>query len=266
MKMEKKFELLLKIIFILLGMIFIFFIAVSLVSLGKLLYFPAKNEYVYDRSSIDKFSKSIYNPMQTGHFHILDQKVYSDDKNPSMCLLCHGNFCHAKSKKLRSYYNMHTFYLTCETCHIRKKKNENILFRWFDDNSGKPLNKIKGSNGSYMAKIVPVKGSYGSSDRLDIFPNEKLARDYMIYKNRYSEEKKKKIQEELMKHISKEAVTCKECHIIDGYLNFSELGYSAFRVNELTNLEIMQLIDEYKNFYLPTMFDPAVSEKNRSND
>ena len=54
-----------------------------------------------------------------------------------MCLRCHGNFCHNKSEEFRSYYNMHTFFLACETCHIRKEQGSAIQFKWFDDKTGR---------------------------------------------------------------------------------------------------------------------------------
>jgi len=64
-----------------------------------------------------------------------------------------------------------------------------------------------------------------------------------------------------MDHISEEALSCKECHRKDGYINFNVLGYNPERISRLTQLEIMQLIDEYKEFYLPTMFDPRKAGK-----
>jgi len=258
--MQKAWNIFLKLISNFLGFIFIIFIIVCLVSLGKFLYFPSKTKAVLpEYTPTEKFSKTIEQPFGKEHFHILDQTVYSDAESTSICLQCHGNFCHTKSKELRSFYNMHSFYLACETCHIRIKEGEKILFQWFDNLTGKVVKEIKGQNGSYGAKIVPLK----EGERLDKFPKEDLAFKYMKFKDTYSEEEKKRIQDELMKHISKEPLTCKECHKRDGYLNFSTLGYSQERINQLTRLEIIKLIDEYKEFFIPTMFDPSVVGKLR---
>ena len=240
------------------GVLLILFVIFGITSLGKFLYFPSKTKAVLPEYSVtEKFTKTIERAMETGHFHILDETVYSDEENAPMCLRCHGNFCHAKSKELRSFYNMHSFYLTCETCHIRKGEVEEVSFQWFDDKTGEVVKEPKGKDGSYGAKIVPVK----DGERLDKFPKEKLALEYMKLEDTYTEEEKKKIQDELMKHVSEEAITCKECHKRDGYLDFSIVGYSQTRIKELTQLEIIKLIDEYKKFYLPTMFDPSVVRK-----
>lgn len=241
-----------------LGFLLVLFIIFSITCLAKFLYFPSKTKAVLpEYSPVEKFTKTIERPLETEHFHILDKTVYSNKENAPMCLQCHGNFCHAKSETLRSFYNMHTFYLACETCHIRKKEGEDITFKWFDDKTGDVVKELKGKVGSYGAKIVPLK----DGERLDAFPQEELAREFMSKKDAYTEDEKKKIQDELMKHISKEAVACNECHKRKGYLNFSTLGYNQARISELSRLEIIKLIDEYNDFYLPTMFDPSSVRK-----
>lgn len=258
--MKQSPNIFLKLIYNLFGLFFFLGIIVGLICLGKFLYFPSKPKAVPEQVPVDKFSKTIDQPLGLGeHFHLLDQIVYSDAENAPICLQCHGNFCHAESKELRSFYNMHSFYLACETCHIRKGEGEKMAFQWFDNSTGAVIKELKGKDGSYGAKIIPVKGT----ERLDKFPKEDLALKYMKLKDTYTEEEKKKIQDELMKHISKEAITCKECHKRDGYINFSALGYSQVRINELTRLEIIKLIYEYKEFFIPTMFDPSVVGKLR---
>lgn len=241
-----------------LGFLFLLLIFLSLIALGKFLYFPSKTRAVLpEYSRTEKFTKTIERPLETGHFHILDEVVYSDEYNAPLCLRCHGNFCHAESKELRAFYNMHSFYLACETCHIRPQEGESFGFQWFDNKTGGAVTEIQGKKGSYGAKIVPLRGD----GRLDVFPKEALALEFMKMRDTYTEDERNKIQEELMEHISKEAVTCKECHQRQGYLPLSVLGYSQSRIDHLAQLEVIKLIDEYTKFYLPTMFDPGVAGK-----
>ncbi len=259
--MSRSTNIFLRLIGNFLGVVFAVVTAICVFLLLKFLYFPAKPTAVPEEQPVNKFTKTIVHPVRANeHFHILDEEVYSDADNAPLCLQCHGNFCHTESKELRSFYNMHTFYVACETCHIRKKEGEAISFKWFDNKSGQQVTQIVGQQGSYGAKIVAVK----DGKRLDVFPKEALAREYMANEAGYSEAEKKKIQEELMAHISEEAVTCKECHQQDGYIDLASLGYTQNYINRLVRLEIMQLIDEYKEFYLPTMFDP--SKAGRKND
>lgn len=233
-----------------LGFLFFLLIIVGLAGLFKFLYFPSKTKAVPEDKNIDKFSKTIDRPREAGHFHLLDESVFSDEENATICLKCHGNFCHKKSKDFRAYYNMHTFYIACETCHIRKKEGEKIVFKWFDDKSGDVVKELIGSAGNYGAKIVPVK----AGQRLDKFPEEELAIDFMKNQDTYTEEEKKKIQDQLMQHISKEPVACRECHQRRGYLNFKKLGYVATRSDELSGVAIVKMLLEYEEFYLPDVF------------
>ena len=111
---------------------------------------------------------------------------------------------------------------------------------------------------SIAASLVPalIEGEAGSG-------KEALALEFMKMRDTYTEEERKKIQEELMQHISKESVTCKECHRPQGYLPLSTIGYSQARIEELTQLEVIKLIDEYTKFYLPTMFDPDAAGRKK---
>lgn len=239
----------------LLGMLFFLTVIALLFFLFKFLYFPSRPETDNQQLPLEKFSMGIDQPLGAEHFHILDPQPYPHLDNAPLCLKCHGNYCHEKSEKFRSFYNMHTFYLACETCHIRIPPEQTVTFTWFDDKSGKEINTLLGERGRYNAKIVPVK----AGKRLDDFPRKQLALEYMQRKNSYSKNEKEAAQKKLMSHISEKALTCRECHKKDGYLNFSRLGYNQLRIEKLTNLEILQLLEEYKDFYLPTMFDPEKS-------
>lgn len=149
---------------------------------------------------------------------------------------------------------MHTFFLACETCHIRKEQNSAIRFTWFDDKTGTELKQVKGQNENYGAKIVPVKPDGHGFERLDVLPEIKLAFDFLKNKDSYAPEQKEKIKQQLMKHISREPVTCEECHCKQGYLNYSELGYDALRAADLSRIEIVKMIKEYKDFKFPVIF------------
>ncbi|MCK5513152.1 MAG: hypothetical protein KAJ00_01530, partial [Deltaproteobacteria bacterium] len=89
--------LILHMLYNLLGFLFLLFIIVSVASLAKFLYYPSHREAVSKEIPPDKFSKTIRQTVGSGHFHILDETVYTDVENAPICLQCHGNFCHDKS-------------------------------------------------------------------------------------------------------------------------------------------------------------------------
>ena len=238
------------------GLFLICFILVNLYALGTFLYSTPSVEAVPDKGDRppEQFSKSIEEPFGADHFHLLDETVYSDLENAPICLACHGNYCHVKNEMLRSFYNMHTFFLACETCHLRPSPGDTFFFRWFNDKTGAVVEELVGTDGNYGAKIVPCK----NNQRLDAFQKEALALDYMKLKDTYTEDEKKRIQGELMEHIAEKPITCEECHSKESYLNYEDLGYTFVRSFELSRIEIVKISKEYLEFHLPTMFDPSV--------
>jgi DNA-directed RNA polymerase subunit M/transcription elongation factor TFIIS len=257
--MEEPGNLLKKVISNLFGIFLLLFIIVGLVALGQFLYSTPYLEFATEEEvTPEKFSKSIERKIGAEHFHILDETVYTDVENAPVCLQCHGNFCHVKSEKLRSFYNMHTFFLACETCHIRVEKEEKVVFQWFDDKTGEVVKELKGTTGNYGAKIVPLKGG----KRMDSFPKKELALEYMKLKDTYTEEDKKMIQDELMAHVSKEPIACEECHQKKAYFDYKALGYNQARSAELSRIEIVEMSKDYEDFHMPTMFDPGVVNGN----
>ena len=88
-----------------------------------------------------------------------------------------------------------------------------------------------------------------------------MALDFMKNKDRYTQEERDKIKQQLMKQVAKKPVTCEECHCKQGYLNYGELGYDAVRAADLSRIEIVKMIKEYKDFKFPVIFG---SEKNNS--
>jgi hypothetical protein len=77
----------------------------------------------------------------------------------------------------------------------------------------------------------------------------------MQNKDSYTPEQKETIKQKLMKHVSKKPVICAECHSKQKYLNYSELGYDATRSADLSRIEIVKLIEEYKDFKFPVIFN-----------
>jgi len=246
----------LKLICNLLGFLALLAIIFCLYGLARFLYFQQPHRQIVAREQgvPEKFTKKLRRDIGTGHFHVSDEPITTDIESAPMCLRCHGNFCHNKSEEFRSYYNMHTFFLACETCHIRKEQDSVIRFKWFDDKTGRELQAIQGQNENYGAKIVPVWPTAQGLERLDAFPEKKLALDFMKNKDSYSPEEKEKIKQQLMKQVSKKPVTCEECHCKQGYLNYSELGYAAARAADLSRIEIVRMIKEYKDFKFPVIF------------
>lgn len=218
-------------------------------------------------------------PYIEGRFHNIGFPIQQD--KASMCVHCHGNVPHDSSKEVRSFLNMHAFYLACETCHIQPKEaNKSWSFRWYDKDDGlivsnpQALIEIEDSfkaadssrnyptYGNYGAKIVPgimdtdtFKLLYSSKER-------SFAERYILEQDNLKPEQKSQMKRVIHKKVNKTPLQCDGCHQSkEPYIPFAELGYPPRRVNELTNTAVVGMIKKYKEFYIPSFLSPGQGQK-----
>ena len=203
--------------------------------------------------------KKTYSKME--HFHNVDESLDVKKRVPTLCLICHGNYPHTKSKEVRSLYNMHTFFCACETCHTKATK---VTYLWFDNYSGEQIPEIKERvpdgvyAGNYGARIVPcVANKIGKYQRLDQPITEEYAKQYLELWSQYSYDQQSKAKAEVHKRLTDKPVSCSECHRRkDPVLDFEALGYPKHLCDEFTGTEVAGMVSKYKSLYLPTMFPP----------
>ncbi len=215
----------------------------------------------------------IEQPYIEGRFHHIGFEVQPD--NASMCVRCHGNVPHDKSKEVRSFLNMHAFYTACETCHIRPENNEpKWSFRWYDKETG-----VQSANPTVLVEIenmyehpedpyYPTYGNYGAKIAPGIVENNlfsflKTQKDkafvdrYIKEQDQLSEQQRSQMKKLVHKDINKKPIECNQCHQEKSpYLPFASLGYPPRRVDELTNTSVVGMIDKYKEFYIPNFLTP----------
>lgn len=233
-----------------------------------------------NRKKTDLGYRVIEQPYMEGRFHHIGFSIQKD--KASICVQCHGNVPHDASREVRSFLNMHTFYLACETCHsVPEDSSVDRGFSWYNKDTGRiednplALVKIEGMfaneeeerqypvYGNYGAKIAP---SYNDSGEIKLLHGQKemaFAERYKKEQERLAPEKKSQMKKVIHRKVSKEPVQCKQCHQEEApYIPFAELGYPPTRVRELTNVGVVGMIRKYKTFYLPSFLNPGgVEEK-----
>ncbi|MDH5517692.1 MAG: hypothetical protein OEY36_07720 [Gammaproteobacteria bacterium] len=230
------------------------------------------------RKQTDLGYRLIDQPYMEGRFHHIGFNIQKD--NASTCVQCHGNVPHDESREIRSFLNMHTFYLACETCHsMPDKDSKPWLFKWYDKDSGKiahnpkDLIKIEDLNaskdakrqypvyGNYGAKIAPAENDSGEIKFLHGKKEMAFAQSYKTKQDLLTPEKKSQMKRVIHRKVSKKPVQCKQCHQEDQpYISFAELGYPPSRVKELTNVGAVGMIEKYKTFYMPALLKPGGAE------
>ncbi len=191
----------------------------------------------------------------------------------SVCRTCHGTYPHYSDEKTRSFMNIHSKRMACESCHIRpmsqikelKKvidwrvpsvedrriidavstknmKRKPIVYKWYNGNLdiiSSPL-ALEGDNGS---KILPFKK--GKKGRLTVLRVDERTRELP---RGYD--------------VSPIAIECKECHVKKGLIDFVELGYAEKpdarfpkgRVENMQKLREFEMLQKWEKFLIPSLF------------
>lgn len=218
--------------------------------------------------------KLIDQPYIEGRFHHIGFNIQKD--NGSICIRCHGNIPHDKSKEIRSFLNMHTFYLACETCHATPDDGApEWAFSWYDKDTGQvtgnPLalleiakpNKTKAeiakfSYGNYGAKVAPGVDNSGKMTLLHGDKEMAFVERYIAEQDQLRPGQKSQMKRVIHRRVHKEPMQCKQCHQKEEpYIPFAKLGYSPSRIEQLTNVEVISMIDKFKKFYIPTLLKPG---------
>ncbi len=200
-----------------------------------------------------------------GHFHNVDETINIERQNTSLCLKCHGTYPHSKARDVRSFLNAHAFFMACEVCHIRRDRGQVVVYKWIKAGTGEELQVLDGPPGNYGGIIVPFLREKGHLKRLDQALNRKAILKYIESRNSLTADEAAELKLRIHKKISSRPVFCDECHRKKGYLDFEKLLYPPHRIEILTSTEVVGMIKKYKEFYLPTMFDPEMIMMNRFN-
>jgi DNA-directed RNA polymerase subunit M/transcription elongation factor TFIIS len=75
----------------------------------------------------DKEKIEIRENLAVGPFHFR-KKPIETEKQP-FCVTCHLSRPHLENTRSRSFLNMHTRYVSCETCHLEPDERE-VSYRW----------------------------------------------------------------------------------------------------------------------------------------
>lgn len=202
------------------------------------------------------------------HFHNtpLEDKPLLGKKN--VCFYCHGDFPHSKEPMIRTLMNMHTQFIGCMTCHNdpRKVKESTLTFDWLNysgiEVKGKPFGTSKdpktgylSATDDYFSKIVAYSQQDNEKQLLEITEDTPAAMEFLEIRDILSDIDKEAIKKSFHKIVMPKGRFCSRCHTEEekSYLPFRKLGFSERRINDVTNLNIIGLVEKYKTFYMPNL-------------
>lgn len=206
------------------------------------------------------------------HFHNPANSLALEGKK-SVCFYCHGDFPHFQQRMIRTLLNMHTQFIGCMTCHADPEKidEDKISLKWLNFSGIEVSGPLFGTDydtetgfliptDDYYSKIVAYLNVEGTQKLLEITEDDPMAIDFVKVQEKLKGRDRAAVKKSLHEIVAPIGRFCTKCHaeVDKSFIPFKELGFSDNRINELTNLNIIGLVQKYKQFYMPDIMERDV--------
>ncbi len=211
----------------------------------------------------DRTESNIINDLSVSPFH--KRTVLPKTKKQSLCLTCHLPLPHRKNERSRTFINMHSRYIACETCHFRPKK---IMLHYYwlaydGANAGEVIEPRSGveaivqderRHNTQFKNRELLTPQFGA--RIFPFYNDKLA--LLLSESSFALKIKKEwkeadkmrraeIKAKLHAPLKKKGPTCKQCHGKQrSMLDLKALGATPTQLKAMQNSIIVRFFDRFK--------------------
>lgn len=203
------------------------------------------------------------------HFHNPANTLALEGKK-SVCYYCHGDFPHYQKRMIRTLLNMHTQFIGCMTCHANQEKFDEgaITLRWLNfsgiDVKGPHFGTDYDQESGFLAetddlysKIVAYLNENGTERLLEITEDDPMAIDFVRVQETLKGRDREAVKKSLHQFVQPKGRFCTSCHVQKekSFIPFEELGFAEGRISDLTNLNIIGLVEKYKEFYMPNLMN-----------
>jgi hypothetical protein len=199
------------------------------------------------------------------HFHHVVEYPQLPENMRPVCYICHSDYPHSKSKKVRAMLNMHTQFFVCETCHIENQPGTSVVYKWYNPLNENPKGPFFGTEyDTETGNLVEVEDQfskispfYRTGDKYKSaiqIQDSALAQDYVKVRDKLTPEQRDNVKKKFHVHIKAKGHECKACHSRNGILDFRNLGFTANRIIDLEQLNIKGMVTKYEEFYIPNLF------------
>jgi len=222
---------------------------------------------------LKRISKQRYSESQR-HFHNVPEVRSIGLGKKAVCFQCHGDYPHSKQRMVRTLLNMHTQFIDCMTCHIdpRKVPEDKYQFQWLNFSGievqgpqyGTDINTNTGylvDTDDYYSKIVIYIDTGGKSELVEFTENNQVVREFIQIKDTLSDEDRESVKNSFHEKVMPKGRFCSRCHTREeeSYIPFRSLGFSDRRIQDVTNLNIVGIVEKYRDFYMPNLFNTKSS-------
>ena len=204
------------------------------------------------------------------HFHNVPEVNLVELGKKQACFYCHGDYPHSKKQMIRTLLNMHTQFIGCMTCHTDEKKIPEATYslKWLNysgiEVTGPPFgSSIDEQTGllvktdDYYSKIVAYGGEGEENRLLELTEDNSEVKEFakLAAEGKLSDKDREGLKRRFHAVIRDKGRKCSRCHTEEekSYIPFRELGFSDQRISDLSNLNIVGVVEKYVEFHMPDL-------------
>lgn len=202
-------------------------------------------------------------------FHAAEQSFITALPDDSSCRVCHPLYPHSKDQLTRALLNMHTGFMVCSVCHVKKGAFEALAYEWTDKENaefkGEPFGTFfnprisQGKTSEHFISRIAVSGMRQGA-RQDLMAesdqDKAQAAAFSQEEGRLAPAEKERRLTKFHRNVERKAINaaCNECHSRGNMAFFENLGFDPLKADHLATLNIKGLVTKYRTFYFPKMF------------
>jgi len=200
------------------------------------------------------------------YFHDREQSFIMHLDDETSCRVCHPLYPHSENKWVRALLNMHTGFMLCEACHVKKENLPEFTYDWIETEnavfSGEPFGtyynpktRTAHKSSHFISRIAIFLKNNGKKHLTLNSEDTRKANEYHHNEKTLTADQKAKSLDYFHRNIAKKeiSVACDECHSAHSILDFQKLGFDERKTDHLITLDIKGLVTKYKTFYFPEL-------------
>ena len=172
------------------------------------------------------------------------------------CNNCHLPLPHSKSLRTRTFMNMHSEYIACESCHF-KPENTHLDYRWYDYQKNTEADKQQGRlhSGRLKKDQSPLIARTGQIKIAPFFENKPalinsnhpFSKTLQQRWKKANLDKKSQIHAQIHQPLTTEGTECVDCHTSDqGLFDLTLLADSPKQAKAIQKNTIANFFKNYK--------------------
>ncbi len=217
---------------------------------------------VKDHKTINIIDNLVVPPF---HKRITQQKTTKH----SFCLTCHLPLPHRNNERSRTFMNMHSRYIACETCHFRPE-TVTITYRWMaydgsdaghvlsprqtPENITETLPIMEQKHKAQFKKKIPLAPQPGAriapfykNIPVSLFKETPFSKRIKREWKDANENQRADIKAKLHAPLKKKGPSCQKCHgKNETMLDFEILGATPSQLKKIQNNTIVRFFDRFK--------------------